>query len=86
MEEVDKTSSEDRRVRVNLITTYRNMDGKDKADPGLLLDLVADGAKNQAIRGVHAMLNIPPSTEPEGGGSLLSGRMIGDIFSTQPRF
>jgi len=34
---------DDRRVRGDMITTYRIMTGKDKVDPGLFFDMVADG-------------------------------------------
>ena len=44
LEEVGMTSLEDRRVRGDMITTYRILTGKDKVDPGLFFDLVADGA------------------------------------------
>ena len=43
LEEVGMTSLEDRRVRGDMITTYRIMTGKDKVDPGLFFDMVADG-------------------------------------------
>ena len=78
------TSLEDRRVRVNLITTYRNIDGKDKVEPELFLDLVADGAKHQAmtgvasIRGVHAILHILTSPEQSLKG-------VGDRAGVQDR-
>ena len=71
-------------MRVNLITTYRNIDGKDKVDPGLFLDLVAEAAKNQAmtgvasIRGVHAILHILTSPEQSLKG-------VGDRAGVQDR-
>ena len=55
--EVGMTSLEDRRVRGDMITTYRIMTGKDKVDPGLFFDLVADG-QGPRTRGVTGVYNI----------------------------
>ena len=41
--ELDMTTLADRRVRGDMIATYKIMSGKDKVDPGLFFDLVADG-------------------------------------------
>ena len=55
LEEVGMTSLEDRRVRGDMITTYRIMTGKDKVDPRLFFDLVADGVgpRTRGVRGVY---------------------------------
>jgi ribonuclease P/MRP protein subunit RPP40 len=57
LEEVGMTSLEDRRVRGDMITTYRIMTGKDKVDPGHFFDLVADGL-GPRTRGVTGVYNI----------------------------
>ena len=64
--EVGMTSLEERRVRGDMITTYRIMTGKDKVDPGQFFDMVADGPGPRTrgvtgvynIRGVNARLDI----------------------------
>ena len=63
LEEVGMTSLEDRRVRGDMIPTYRIMTGKDKVDPGHFFDLVADGSGSRVtgvynIRGVNDRLVI----------------------------
>ena len=49
--EVGMTSLEDRRVRGDMITTYRIFTGRDKVDPGLFFDMVADGEGLRTRRG-----------------------------------
>ena len=43
LSELDMTTLADRRVRGDMIATYKIMSGKDKVEPGLFFDLVADG-------------------------------------------
>jgi hypothetical protein len=43
--------ADDKRVRGDMITTYRIMTGKDKVDPGLFFDMVADDEGLRTRRG-----------------------------------
>ena len=53
---------DDRRVRGDMITTYRIMTGKDKVDPGLFFDMVADGEGLRTRRGT-GVFNIRGSND-----------------------
>ena len=54
--------ADDRRVRGDMITTYRIMTGKDKVDPGLFFDMVADGEGLRTRRGT-GVFNIRGSND-----------------------
>ena len=49
--------ADDRRVRGDMITTFRIMTGMDKVDPGLFFDMVADGEGLRTRRGT-GVINI----------------------------
>ena len=55
-------SLENRRVRGDIVTTYRIMTGHDKVDPGHFFNLVADGP-GPIIRGVTGVFNIRGVTD-----------------------
>ena len=48
--EVGMTSLADRRVRGDMISTYKIMTGKDRIDPGVFFDLVAEGPGPRTMR------------------------------------
>ena len=56
------TSLEDKRVRGDMITTYRIMTGKEKVDPGLFFAMVADGEGLRTRRGT-GVFNIRGSND-----------------------
>ena len=53
--ELGMTTLSDRRVRGDMIATYKIMSGKDKVEPGVFFDLVAEGAgpRTRAVTGVQ---------------------------------
>ena len=55
MAEVGMTSLLDRRVRGDMIATYRIMTGKDKVDPRTFYDMAEEGTwpKTRLVAGVH---------------------------------
>jgi ribonuclease P/MRP protein subunit RPP40 len=57
--EAGMTSLEDRRVRGDMITTYKIMSGKDKVDPGIFFNLAAEGAGPRTRR-AEGVRNIRP--------------------------
>ena len=57
--EVGMTSLEDRRVRGDMIATYKIMSGKDKVDLGMVFNLVAEGA-GSSTRRAEGVRNIIP--------------------------
>ena len=54
--------ADDRRVRGDMITTFRIMTGMDKVDPGLFFDMVADGEGLRTRRGT-GVFNIRGSND-----------------------
>ena len=55
--ELGMTTLADRRVRGDMITTYKIMTGKEKVDPGMFFDLVAEG-EGPRTRGATGAQNI----------------------------
>ena len=56
----------DRRVRGEMIATYKIMTGKDKVEPGVFFGLPGDGLRTRQGAGVHHLEPAPGQTE--GGG------------------
>ena len=59
LEEVGMLSLEERRVRGDMIATYKIMSGKDKVDPGLLFDMGGEGERPRT-RGEARVHSIRP--------------------------
>ena len=51
--EAGMTSLADRRLRGDMIATYKVMTGKDKVEPGALFGLPGDGLRTRQTAGVH---------------------------------
>ena len=53
--ELDMTTLADRRERGDMITTYKIMSGKEKVEPGVFFDMMAEGAgpRTRAATGAH---------------------------------